>query len=462
MFAFFSRYKPYYRNNLAIAFPVVMSQAGQVTVQIADTIMVGHYGATELAASSFAGSIFIIGFVLAMGVTFGITPIVGSAFGQNDFRKASSLLYHAFVFNMIFSIVLMIGMWGVSYFMTEMGQSENVTQLAIPYYRIILVSLLPSILFFTVKQFFEGIGNTKLAMIVTLLSNFINIGLNYILIYGKLGFPAMGLDGAGYATLISRIFLAGSLVWLITKQPRFNRYFTLIDRSRFYKQHFIMVIKTGLPIGLQMLAEITFFSLAAIMVGWIGEIDLAAHQIALSVSVVSFMIATGISSGTTIRVSHQLGAGKLVDMKRAGIASIHLIIGFMGFCAINFFLFREYIPYLFIDSENIEILVLASKLLIFSAIFQIFDGSQVVILGALRGLSDVKQPFWIALFAYMGIGLPTAYILGIKLNFGAEGIWAGLAISLAVAALLFFFRFMKISNRLLQRDLENNVVKKII
>ncbi|MDD2564845.1 MAG: MATE family efflux transporter, partial [Salinivirgaceae bacterium] len=355
-------------------------------------------------------------------------------------------------FNLIFSTILLISMWGISYLMYDMGQTENVAKLAIPYYRIVIIGFIPSAIFFTLKQFFEGIGNTKIAMIVTLLSNVINVILNYLLIYGKFGFPEMGLEGAGIATLISRFFLAGGLFWLLSKKPNFNRYFQLIDRGKVYKKHFKKIISTGLPIGLQMVAEVTFFSMAAIMVGWIGEIDLAAHQIAMSVSIVSFMIATGIGSGTTIRVSHQLGAGKLVDMQRAGMASVHLIIAFMSICAIAILIFREQLPYLFIDSSNSEILALASKLLVISAIYQVFDGSQVVFLGSLRGLSDVKQPFWISLVTYMGIGLPTAYILGIKLNYGTQGIWAGLAISLAIASILFYLRFKKISNTLIDRD----------
>ena len=450
MFRFFSRYKPYYRNNLSIALPVVFSQVGQVTVQITDNVMVGHYDATQLAAASFANSIFIVGFVLSMGVTFGVTPLVGAAFGNNNFRKASSILYHALILNTVFSVVLAAAMWVVSFYMNNMGQPDVVAQLAIPYYQILLVSLIPSAVFFTFKQFVEGLGNTKIAMVVTLLSNLVNIGLNYVFIYGKFGFPELGLAGAGYATLISRFFLAGSILWLILKKPNFKRYFSIVNRKKVFRSQFSNVFKTGFPIGLQMLAEVTLFSLAAIMVGWVGETELAAHQIALSVSIVSFMIATGNSSGTTIRVSHYLGAGRLVDMKRAGMASFHLIVAFMGFCAVVFFFFREYIPYLFVDSQNVHILSQASRLLVFSAIFQIFDGTQVVMLGSLRGLSDVKRAFWLALVAYMLIGLPTAYFLGISMKFGVEGIWAGLSLSLAIAATLFFIRFWTIANQLIK------------
>jgi MATE family multidrug resistance protein len=451
--SFFQKYKPYYINNLKVALPVMLSQAGQVTVQIADNVMVGHYGATELAAASFANSIYIVGFVLSMGITFGLTPLVGAAFGQKNYRKASSFLFHAFIMNMLFTFLLLVVMWIVSFFMQSMGQPENVAVLAVPYYRILLVGLIPSVLFFTFKQFVEGLGNTRIAMVITLGANLVNIGLNYILIYGKAGFPELGLAGAGYATFISRIFMAIGIIWLVSAKPNFNRYLKLVNIRKFQKLHFHDVFKTGFPIGLQMLAEVTLFSLAAIMVGWFGEIELAAHQIALSVSVVSFMIATGISSGTTIRVSHQLGAGKMLDMKRAGLASGHLVVAFMGFCAINFFLFREYIPYLFIGAEHPEILALASKLLVFSAIFQIFDGTQVVMLGALRGLSDVKKAFWMALLAYMIIGLPTAYLLGFTFEFGVEGVWAGLSLSLAVAASLFFYRFWKMANRLVERGI---------
>jgi MATE family multidrug resistance protein len=382
-----------------------------------------------------------VGFVLGLGLTFGSTPLVGAAFGRNDFRGAASMLHHSFIGNAIVSLLLVATMWSVSYLMPFMGQPENVVELAIPYYRILVISIIPFMLFFTGKQFIEGIGNTSMAMKITLIANVVNIALNYVWIYGKLGFPAMGLNGAGYATLVSRAIMAIAFAWFMAKHKHFRKYFYLINLKKFKLNEVNVFFRTGLPIGLQMLAEVALFSLAAVMMGWIGEVPLAAHQIAINVSMISFMIATGVASGTTIRVSHQLGAGNFFEMRKAGIASLHLIIAFMSTTAILFFIFRYQLPWMFTTDK--AVIDAAAQLLIFSAIFQIFDGSQVVLLGSLRGLADVNKAFLLALLTYLIIGVPFIYIMGFVFDLNGAGIWSGLALSLAMAAVFFYFRFKR-------------------
>lgn len=439
IFQYFKSYLPFYRRNLQVAIPVVLSQAGQMTVQLADSMMVGHVSTTQLAAASFANSIHVLGFVIGLGITFGATPLIGNAFGQNNFKEAASVLQHSLWGNGIISIFLVIIMWAASYLMPYMGQPTEVVEAAIPYYRILVLSMVPFMFFFTGKQFMEGLGNTKIAMVITLVGNLLNIGLNYLWIFGKWGFPAWGLNGAGYATLVSRIAMTIGFAWVIYKQPNFRRYFYLIDIKNLSVKNISVFFRTGLPIGLQMLAEVTLFSLAAIMMGWLGEIQLAAHQIALNISTISFMIATGVGSGTTIRVSHQLGAKNYVEMEKAGIASLHIILAFMSITAIMFFIFRHQLPMMFTNDP--EVISVAANLLIFSALFQIFDGTQVVLLGSLRGLADVYKAFLLAMFTYLLIGLPLTYLLGFYFNLGAPGVWSGLAISLAIAASFFLYRF---------------------
>lgn len=436
---FFNSYKTYYKRNLLLAIPVVLSQTGQVSVQLADNMMVGHVGTTELAAASFANSIFIIGLVLGLGLTFGITPLVGKAYGNNNFSHAASMFHHSIIGNAIISILLVSILWILSIFMPYMGQNPEVVKLALPYYYTLMVSIFPFMFFFTGKQFIEGLGNTSMAMKITIFANIINIYFNYLLIYGHAGFKAYGLLGAGYATLLSRIIMAIMFALFMIRNPHFKRYFYLINLKDFQIKKLTLFFKTGLPIGLQMLAEVTLFSLAAIMMGWIGKTELAAHQIAINISTVSFMIATGVSSATTIRVSHQFGANKLADVKKAGLASVHIIIAFMSTTAILFFVFRHQLPYLF--TTDPEVVKYASQFLILSAIFQIFDGSQVVLLGALRGLSDVNKAFFLALITYLVIGVPLIYFFAFILKLNGVGIWIGLAIALALAAVLFFIRF---------------------
>jgi len=438
---YFKSYLPFYRRNLNVAIPVVLSQAGQMTVQLADNMMVGHVGVSELAAASFANSIYIVGFVLGLGLTFGATPLVGSAFGQKNFKEAATVLHHSFLGNGMVSLILVATMWAVSWLMPYMGQPEAVVELAVPYYRLLVISIVPFMLFFTGKQFIEGLGNTSMAMKITLAANVVNIGLNYIWIYGKLGFPAFGLVGAGYATLTARSLMAIGFSVFMLRHPHFKRYFYLIDPRQFSLKHISLFFRTGMPIGLQMLAEVTLFSLAAVMMGWLGEVPLAAHQIGIQVSMVSFMIATGVASGTTIRVSQQLGARNYEEMRKAGLASLHMIIAFMTTTALLFFAFRYQLPYLF--TNNPEVVDTAAYLLIFSALFQIFDGSQVVLLGSLRGLADVNKAFQLALVTYLIMGVPLMYLLGFVFDMGGAGVWSALALSLAVAAVFFFFRFKR-------------------
>lgn len=438
---FLKSYLPFYRRNLLVAIPVVLSQAGQMTVQLADNMMVGHVGTAELAAASFANSIYIIGFVIGLGLTFGATPLVGNAFGQRKFSEAASVLQHSFLGNASVSLVLVATMWGVSLLMPYMGQPANVVELAVPYYRLLVVSIIPFMLFFTGKQFIEGLGNTKLAMKITLAANALNIMLNYVLIYGKLGLPAYGLNGAGYATLTARTCMALAFAFFMIRNPHFKRYFYLINTKNIRLKNIGTFFRTGLPIGLQMLAEVTLFSLAAVMMGWLGEITLAAHQVALMVSMVSFMIATGVASGTTIRVSQQHGEKNFAGMQKAGMASLHIIIAFMSITAILFFTFRHQIPFLFTDDP--EVVETASFLLIFSALFQIFDGAQVVLLGSLRGLADVNRAFILALFTYLIVGVPLMYVLGFVFDLKGAGVWSALAISLSLAAVFFLLRFKR-------------------
>ena len=280
----FSDYIPVYRKNLTLAIPVIFSQLGQVTVNLADNMMVGHVGTTELAAASFAINVFHIGMLFGLGITLGLTPLVGQSFSARNKRNTASWFKNGVLVHFVASIVLSIFMSVLVLFMKRMGQSDEVVQKAIPYYLIQVSSLVPLMLFFSVKQFFEGIGNTKIAMVITIGANLLNIGLNYVLIYGEMGFPALGLNGAGYATLISRIIMPIVFVLIILKQKDFKGYLTDALHSGFEKLKIRRIISIGLPIGLQMVIEILAFSLGAIMLGWISKESLAGHQVAISMA----------------------------------------------------------------------------------------------------------------------------------------------------------------------------------
>ena len=434
----FSAYLPVYRKNLVLAVPVILAQIGQVTVNLADNIMVGHVGTTELAAASFAINVFHVGMLFGLGITYGLTPLVGQAFSSRNKVNVGSWLKNGLVVHLVASLLLCAVMSSVVFFMDRMGQSKEVVEMAIPYFLIQVSSLFPLLLFFSVKQFFEGIGNTKMAMIITIVANLVNVGLNYLLIYGKLGFPALGLNGAGYATLISRIIMPIIFVFMIMKKPHFKAYLQTARKSVVESAKIKRIISIGLPIGLQLVIEVLAFSLGAIMLGWISKEAIAGHQVAIGMASMTYLISFGLASATTIRVSHAFGEHSGNELKHTILASLHIVIAFMSLMGILFVIFRNHLPLLFTtDPAVIEV---AAGLLIVGAFFQIFDGTQVVLLGALRGMADVRIPMFMAFFSYIVVSLPISYLLAFVFHFGYSGVWIGFVFGLLTAAVLFGFR----------------------
>ena len=421
-----------------MAVPVIFSQIGQVTVNLVDSIMVGHIGTTQLAAASFAINVFHVGMLFGLGITLGITPLVGHSLNAKASNNLGSWLKNSMLVNFIASILLCAAMSSVVFFMNRMGQSKEVVQMAIPFYLIHVSSLIPLMLFFSFKQFFEGIGNTKIAMIITIVINLVNIALNYLLIYGKLGFPAMGLNGSGCASLISRLIMPVIFLLVILRKPEFRTYLSDAIRAGFDKLKIRRIVSIALPIGLQMVIEILAFSIGAIMLGWISKESLAGHQVAISMASMTYMISFGLASGTTIRVSHAFGEHDRNELKQAIFASLHLVIAFMSLMGILFILLRNQLPLLF--TSDPAVVEVAAGLLVVGAIFQIFDGTQVVLLGALRGMADVRIPMFLAFFSYIIVSLPISYLLAFTFNFGYYGVWTGFVFGLSTAAVLFGFR----------------------
>lgn len=436
-----SKYYIYYKRLFKLALPLVFTQAGQMIVHLADNAMIGQYGTAELAASSFANSVFMLSMIFGIGIFIGVTPIIGQALGKNNDINIAGIIKNGIVLSLILSVALFLISYSVSFFLKYMQQPVEVYQLATPYYRLLAYSLIPLLIFMLFKQVGEGLGNTIVAMIATIATNIINIILNWILIFGKLGFPEYGLDGAGYATLISRIFLPILIIAGFKLSPKINHYLKLLSGIRPSWKGIKNIITLGLPISGQMLVEMSSFSLSAIMMGWISGIALAAHQVAMGLASFTFMIANGIAMATTIRVSHQLGQKDFKSMEKVSLSAVHLVLGYMFLCGVGFMIFRFQLPRLF--SPDPLVIKQAASLLILAALFQIFDGLQVVSLGILRGFSDVKVPMAMATVAYLLIGLPASYLFAFPLNFGPDGIWMGFLAGLASAGTMFAFRIRK-------------------
>ena len=432
-------YRQHFTKTFSIAYPVMLSQLGHILVGIADSIMVGRAGTELLAAASLANSIFHVLLMFGIGLSYGITPLVAQADGEGDDHKITRLLRHGLLLCLVAGIVLFLILFFSSSVLGYMDQPARVVELAGPYLIIIGVSIIPLMFFQNFKQFSEGLSFTKQTMFVTIASNVINVVLNYVLIFGKFGFPALGLNGAGWATLVSRTFMAVAMFGFVYFAPSFRKFRDGFALNKIKATYFKPMLKIGLPSGIQFIFEVGAFSFAAVMMGWLGTLPLAAHQIAISLVSLSYMMASGISAAATVRVGNQIGRRDRFNLGRAGNTGFIMAVVFMSCCALLFVVFHGFLPSLYVDDPSV--ISMAGSLIIIAAIFQISDGIQVVGLGALRGMSDVKAPTVITLFAYWVLAIPVSYVLGFIFDLGPEGVWYGLLTGLSIAALLLFIRF---------------------
>ena len=439
--------KKHYGPNLRLAFPVMAANAGQMIVGIADTIMVGQYDSSALSASAFSNSILANFLVLGIGFSTGLTPLVGQANGRGEGSKVlGTYLKQGLILNLVLGLTLVLGVLALYPYLGLLGQTTKVVELSQAYYLVVGASLLPFMGFFALKQFAEGLEQTRQATALTLMANVLNIGLNYLLIYGYAGFPEWGLFGAGLATLISRIFLFGAFALYLMWSPSWSVYWRGWLLPFWSWSDIRAMLRLGFPIALQLFMEVGAFTFGALMVGWVSEKALAAHQVAMSMASFTYMIANGMAAATTIRVSNFYGRKDYLALRQASYAALWLALGFMAICAVAFVLIPEVLAGFF--TQDVEVIDLAISLLLIGALFQLFDGGQVVMLGALRGLSDVRVPTLIAVFSYWVISLPVGYWLSVHGDWGARGVWLGYLAGLSFAVLFLLWRFDYLSRRL--------------
>lgn len=436
--------REHYKTNLHIALPVMIGQLGHTMVSVADSIMVGQLGTIELAAVALGNSLFAIFMVFGIGITSGITPLVAKADGMKSRHLQGVLLRHAFWVNLIASIIL----FGLITLLTPalhlLNQDPGVVPLAQPYLIIISGSIIPLMMFMTFKQFAEGLSNTKVAMLVIVGCNVVNVALNYVLIFGKLGIDPMGLAGAGWSTLISRILMVIVMWTYVRRAKRFKMYNLRIRFTRFRKTVTMRLLQVGIPSGLQYIFEVSAFSLAAIFAGMISATALAAHQIAINIASVSYMAVTGLGAAATVRIGNQAGRRDFLNLKRASSTIFRMAIGWMALTGLVILVFKNQLAGFY--SYDPEVLALAGKMLFVVVLFQLSDGIQAVGLGALRGFTDVKVPTYITFAAYWLFTLPLAYFLSQHTVLGAMGIWYALAAGLTVSAILLVIRFRRLLN----------------
>lgn len=444
----------HYKKSIALALPVMLGQLGHVMVGLADSIMIGQIGTIPLAASAFANSIFAIPLVFGIGMAYGMTPPIAMADGENNTAKAGNFLKHGLAVNLATGLLIFLLVLLFSSFSHLLGQEPEVLEMSYSYLYIITSSIFFFMLFLTFKQFAEGLSDTIFAMWASIGANLINILLNYLMIYGNWGFPELGLEGAGYATLISRGIMALVMMIYVLKNSKFKKHLKDWLRDKWHRSYFKTLLDLGIPGGLQYVFEISAFALAAIFAGQIGASSLAAHQVAISLAALSYMAASGLGAAATVRVGNQLGRKDFYSLKEAARSCFVLALAFMAICGLIFYLGRDYFPLFYTD--DLEVIKIASSLLVIAVVFQLSDGLQVAVLGALRGMSDVKIPTIITFFSYWIIGIGGAYGMGIYLEWGPQGIWYGLASGLTVSALLLYWRFHWKLNFLAKKAMDKN------
>ncbi len=447
------KYKPHYQANLKLAVPVIISQLGHILVQTMDSVIVGHFAGTiALAAVSLVSSIFLITLVIGIGIAYGLTPLVAQENGRENYEECGRLLSNSLFINILTGIFLYILVYFGSLSVIDyLGQSPGVVYLAKPYLALLSFSIIPLMIFLAFKQFAEGLGFTKQAMNISIWGNVLNIIIGVILVKGIFGIKPMGVVGVGIATLVDRVLMMVVMMIFVIRSKRFTIYLKSFVWQSVDKLRAIKLLKIGAPVALQYTFEVGAFGGAAILVGTVGAIQQAAHQVAISLASMTYMMASGVSTAATVSAGHNYGKKNFKQLHLSAISNYHIMLILMTTAALVFVILNQYLPWIYTTDESV--IAIAAQLLIIAGFFQLFDGAQVVGLGILRGIGDVNIPTIITFIAYWVIGLPSGYYFGIVLELGVLGIWYGLTLGLLVSAGLLFFRFHYYSQKMISERL---------
>ena len=453
----FSVYSREFKYNLKLAYPVMIGMLGHTFVQFIDNVMVGQLGTAELAAISLGNSFVFIAMSIGIGFSQAITPLIAEADGAKKDNDISTIFEHSFLICIILGLLLFLIVFFNRGLLYYMNQPMEVVELASPYLFWVSFSLISIVTFQSFRQFADGLSFTKAAMYSTLIGNLINVVLNFILIFGFWIFPKLGVEGAAIGTLISRLCMLLFIIFYLKMHKRMSKYISKFLPSKLQINRVKKILYLGFPSALHSFFEVAFFISAVWMSGLIGKNSQAANQIALNVSSMTYMVALGVGVAAMIRVGNQRGMMNFKKLRQVALSTLFLIIIIDTiFCAI-FLIFNDSIPLLYLDPNNPinsadvnEVLNIASRLLIIAGVFQLFDGIQAVVLGALRGMQDVNKPALIIFLSYGVIGFPISFYLGFYSSFEMVGIWIGLLLGLFSSSLFLFLRFNYLSNRIIK------------
>ena len=429
----------HYKELIRLGLPIVIGQLGIIFVSFADTFMVGQHGANDLAAASFVNNMFNLAIIFATGFSYGLTPIIGKLFGKGKFPDAGGMLKNALVSNCGIALLLVLAMLALYLNIGNLGQPVELLELMRPYYIILLLSIPFILLFNAFKQFADGITDTKTSMWILLSGNLLNIIGNYLLIFGKCGLPELGLLGAGISTLLSRIAMLAIFLVIFFKKKRYKNYVEGFKQTKITKLRQRELLHLGLPIATQMGLETASFSLATIMVGWIGATALAAHQIMCTVGQIGFMMYYGMAAAVAVMTSNHNGSDNTHGIRRTASAGFHLILIMAVAASALIYLLRNHLGSFFTDDT--EVALMTAQLAIPFILYQFGDGMQCNYSNALRGIADVKPVMLYAFIAYFLVSLPAGYIFGFVFKMGLPGVWMSFPFGLTTAGLMFYFRF---------------------
>ncbi len=428
----------HFKETTKLAIPLVLTQVGHIVTGIVDNVFLGQLGKTEQAAGILSNNLYVILLVFSIGMSYALTPVITEAAVANNEKEKASLFKNALLLNVLVAITLFIILYFSSPLLGHMQQPIDVVELAIPFFNVLIFSIIPVSLFFVCKQYSEGLSNTKAAMYISIIGNLINVILNYALIYGKFGCPQMGYMGSCWATFVARVIMGVGFLIYVFKHPSVNSFAVYFKEVKINTAHFFMLLKDGLASAFQFTFEVSAFCIAGLMAGVFGKEQIDAHGIALNLASLTYMFASGISSATTIRVSNYFANNDIKNLRLAISTSFKMVLYVMGFMALCFVLLNNWLPACF--SSDSEIILITSRLLLFAAFFQLLDGVQVIAVGALRGLEDYQYSSVVAFIAYWLIALPLAYVLAFYAQWSVYGIWLALSIALGIVAVVLYFR----------------------
>ena len=445
MFTTADKLRNRYGALVSLGVPIVVGQIGNVVLGFADTLMVGHYGMKELAAASFINTMFTLVVIFATGFSYGLTPVVGGMFGRGDRAGIGGAVKNSLAANLLLSLGLVAVTTLFCINLHRFGQPDELLPLMRPYLWVNIASLPFLCCFNTFKQFFDGITDTRTPMFIIICGNVLNIFGNWVLIYGELGAPEMGLFGAGLSTALSRVVMAVACLFVFFRHRRYARYRTGFATGAVTRSGISRLSGLGFPVALQLGMETAAFSLSAIFVGWLGTTALAAHQVMLTVSQLLYMINSGMAAAVAVRVSYFAGQGNYVAVRQTAYSGLHLVLTIAFVLSVPVFLLRGQLGLWFTDSA--EVCSLAAVTVFPLIAYQIGDAVQYTFANALRGIECVKPMIWIAFFAYFVVSLPLGWLLGIHLGYGLVGIWSAFPVCLTMAGVLYYVCFRRCLKR---------------